>query len=533
MNLSFSTKLCIVACHSDTYFKKQIIKHNHPLLKKIANTIYINSSKYDKTIPMIHTSKLDKYDKYKHVLSTVNLQQYNLILWMTDELLLTFSLLPLFAVAVQRGYHEYKDIIVQTPMYFLNPFPLTKIEITPTNVEPSFFKSSTVIIPIHTVSTETIEQPIETFTLDGSYTPSASILPIHTISVEQPEPFIDTFTLDGLYTTSASILPIHTISDEQPEPFMDTFTIDGLYTPSASIVPIHTISDEQPEEFMDTFTLDGLYTPSASIVPIHIISDEQPEEFIDTFTIDGLYTPSASIVPIHTNSDDQPEPIPKDVFKLTNNISYSSPPVVTVHPSKSHVKPISNRQMLSNTMISYSNVLFSNKSIPIKEKVKEKVKSKTWKQEFSEIQKIQLPERVESTYESIIISFAPLPYLEYCLRKMILHLPTWSHTIVCGNMNTDLITSWNLPIHVISLDIDNITSEQYDELLSMASFWELFQGETLLLYNKPLEYNMDSYLLNKVLEPGISIRNKDSFINYLSNHEEGITEELYFEQYAI
>ena len=144
-----------------------------------------------------------------------------------------------------------------------------------------------------------------------------------------------------------------------------------------------------------------------------------------------------------------------------------------------------------------------------------------------------MPERVESTYESILISFEPLPYLEYCLRKMILHLPTWSHTIVCGNMNTDLITSWNLPIHVISLDIDNITTEQYNELLSLSSFWELFQGETLLLYNKPLEYNMDSYLVNKVLEPGISIRNKDSFINYLNNPEEGITEELYFKQYAI
>ena len=63
MNLTFSTKLCIVACHSDTPFKKNIIHHNDPLLKKIAHTIYINSSKYGKTIPMIHTNKLDKYDK--------------------------------------------------------------------------------------------------------------------------------------------------------------------------------------------------------------------------------------------------------------------------------------------------------------------------------------------------------------------------------------------------------------------------------------------------------------------------------------
>jgi hypothetical protein len=122
---------------------------------------------------------------------------------------------------------------------------------------------------------------------------------------------------------------------------------------------------------------------------------------------------------------------------------------------------------------------------------------------------------------------------------MILHLPTWSHTVVCGNINTELITSWNLPIHVISLDIDTITAEQYNELVLMPSFWELFYGETLLLYQEYtlLEYDIQPYLLHmyKEIEPGISIRNKSYIINYLNINppEEGMSEQLYFKQYAI
>ena len=118
---------------------------------------------------------------------------------------------------------------------------------------------------------------------------------------------------------------------------------------------------------------------------------------------------------------------------------------------------------------------------------------------------------------------------------MILHLPEWSHTVVCGNLNTELITVWDLPINVISLDIDTVNSEQYNELMLMPSFWELFQGETLLLYqedSRPLEYSVNPFLhhMYGVLEPGISIRSKSSIIHYLETNppEEGISEQIYF-----
>ena len=180
------------------------------------------------------------------------------------------------------------------------------------------------------------------------------------------------------------------------------------------------------------------------------------------------------------------------------------------------------------------------KSKPV-EKIKERkeIKEKeSWSNQLVRLRDYPLSSRIDSIHESILIAFQPLPYLEYSLRKMILHLPSWSHTIVCGNLNTDLIASWNLPILVISLDIDTINAEQYNELVLMPSFWELFQGETLLVYQEdsiPFTYSIETNHMYKVLEPGITLRNKAYILNYLNINppEEGISEQLYFQQYAI
>jgi hypothetical protein len=407
---------------------------------------------------------------------------------MTDELLLTFSLVPLITVAIQRGYHEYKELILQTPNYYLNPFPLSKINITPVKEDPSLFKSNTVIAPI-TVMSE----------------PSQFIDPVYNPIVSEFIQPIDTFTLNG-YTPSGTIKPIHTISNE-PNQLNDT----------------------------DTFTLNGSYTPSGTIKAIHTISNE-PNQLNDTDTF--ILSNSVSYVsnPVITVSASTVNELPK-TFKLTNNRSYTSKPIITVRQGKMQI-PNSHTNMLSNTMISFSNVLFTKPKVKYVNEITNK--SKEWKHQLQRIRQYNLPARMDAVNETIMIAFQPLPYIEYCLRKMILHLPTWSHTVVCGNINTDLITSWNLPIHVISLDIDTITAEQYNELVLMPSFWELFYGETLLLYQEystPLEYDIRPYLLHmyKEIEPGISIRNKSYIINYLNINppEEGMSEQLYFKQYAI
>jgi hypothetical protein len=346
MNLSFSTKLCIVACHSDTPLKKKIIQHNHPFLIKMAHTIYINSSRYDKSIPMIHTVKQNKYDKYNQILSTLNLQKYNVMIWMTDETILTFTLLPFIKSAMERGYHSYADIILQTPTYYLHPYPLSVKEIAPIK-EASFFKSSS---------------------------------------------------------------------------------------------------------------------------------------FITT-------------------------PIPY------NNM---------------HISSIYKKYMLFKAQVSFNNQIIQ----PVKPEPTPELLCFN----LPELQDIVLPERTDaSIYETVLIAFQPLSYLEFLLRRMILDFPTWSHTIICGNENTDMITEWNLPIQIISLNIDSITPENYNEMLLMESFWLLFQGETLLVYNKdsqPLESTLDLVAIDNYvkLENNMSIRNKRAMVERLRTTppEEGILEHIFF-----
>jgi hypothetical protein len=267
---------------------------------------------------------------------------------MTDETILTFTLLPFIKSAMERGYHSYADIILQTPTYYLHPYPLSVKEIAPIK-EASFFKSSS---------------------------------------------------------------------------------------------------------------------------------------FITT-------------------------PIPY------NNM---------------HISSIYKKYMLFKAQVSFKNQIIQ----PVKPDPEPTPELLCFN--LPELQDIVLPERTDaSIYETVLIAFQPLSYLEFLLRRMILDFPTWSHTIICGNENTDMITEWNLPIQIISLNIDSITPENYNEMLLMESFWLLFQGETLLVYNKdsqPLESTLDLVAIDNYvkLENNMSIRNKRAMVERLRTTppEEGILEHIFF-----
>jgi hypothetical protein len=341
--------------------------------------------------------------------------------------------------------------------------------------------------------------------------------------------------LNGSYTPSATLTHVHSVSNEkEPQDISKTFTLNGSYTPSASLTHVHSVSNEKepPQDISKTFTLNGSYTPSASIVPVQSTPIEPIQETSNFKLSNSSYYPTKPVVTSHTSSKPNQELYS---FKLLHSRYHPTKPVVTGRPTKSHIVPVTQKHVLSNTRISFTNILFSNKSKPRPKETKALIipVKETWMQQLFKLP--ELPSRVDSMYETVLISFQPLPYVEYCLRKMILHLPAWSHTVVCGNMNTELITMWNLPINVISLDIDTVNSEQYNELMLMPSFWELFHGETLLVYqedSRPLEYSVDPFLhhVYGVLEPGISIRSKSSIIRYLETKppEEGISEQLYF-----
>ena len=106
--------------------------------------------------------------------------------------------------------------------------------------------------------------------------------------------------------------------------------------------------------------------------------------------------------------------------------------------------------------------------------------------------------------ETVLIEFRPFPHLEFLIRNTIHKLGnSWSYTIVCGHDNKKLINTIcskiSLNIRIILLPYNNITLDQYSLILASNSFWNLFQGEKILLYQE------DSCIFNK---------NIDEFLEY-------------------
>ena len=119
------------------------------------------------------------------------------------------------------------------------------------------------------------------------------------------------------------------------------------------------------------------------------------------------------------------------------------------------------------------------------------------------IRNIKLPElELNLEKEAILIEFRPFVHLEFILRNAINKIGNdWSYTIVCGNINYDLIKNFcdNTPqgllgstpsiernisknIKIIKLNYNNINRDDYNKLLYSSDFWNLFIGEKLLIY---------------------------------------------------
>ena len=96
--------------------------------------------------------------------------------------------------------------------------------------------------------------------------------------------------------------------------------------------------------------------------------------------------------------------------------------------------------------------------------------------------------------ETVLIEFRWFDHLEFLLRNMILKLPHWSHTVVCGNINYDAMKHCcdqiSESIRIIKLDIDNLIPSVYNVLLMTPEFWSQFYGEKLLIYQE------DSFLFH-------------------------------------
>ena len=106
------------------------------------------------------------------------------------------------------------------------------------------------------------------------------------------------------------------------------------------------------------------------------------------------------------------------------------------------------------------------------------------------IKTINLPKfKKNSLYESVLVEFRIFPHIEFIIKNTILKLGTdWSHTIICGNLNYDLVTqicsTISKNINIIKLDVDNMTQSEYSKFLTTLDFWDLLRGEKILIYQE-------------------------------------------------
>ena len=105
------------------------------------------------------------------------------------------------------------------------------------------------------------------------------------------------------------------------------------------------------------------------------------------------------------------------------------------------------------------------------------------------IKNISIPNIIQgSINETVFIEFRQFSHLEFLVRNMLINFPSWSHTVVCGNLNyTFMQTMCNAisnNIKIIKLDINNLTPSDYSKLLMSKTFWLNFTGEKLLLYQE-------------------------------------------------
>ncbi len=161
------------------------------------------------------------------------------------------------------------------------------------------------------------------------------------------------------------------------------------------------------------------------------------------------------------------------------------------------------------------------------------------------IKNIIIPPLVEiSDYETVFIDFRWLPHIEYLVRTTVIKLPTWKHTIVCGNKNVHHIKKMcqtiSNKINIIQLNINTSSVMEYSNLLLTTNFWKTLSGKKILLYQE------DTFLFHGNIEPflkydfigapwpeefklevgngGFSLRTRDKMIEIIQKYT--ITEEL-------
>ena len=115
-------------------------------------------------------------------------------------------------------------------------------------------------------------------------------------------------------------------------------------------------------------------------------------------------------------------------------------------------------------------------------------------QELKILQKINIPNfGSELNRETVLIEFRIFPHLEFLIRNTIIKLPTWKHSVVCGEKNKFFIQDicqkicqdTDSKINIIIYEkIENPNPSFYSKMLTSKLFWNKFKSEKLLIYQE-------------------------------------------------
>jgi hypothetical protein len=106
------------------------------------------------------------------------------------------------------------------------------------------------------------------------------------------------------------------------------------------------------------------------------------------------------------------------------------------------------------------------------------------------IKHITIPKiKKKSNYEAVLIEFRNFPHIEFIVRNAIIQLgENWSHTIVCGNHNYEMVVNicrqLSNHINIIKINVDNKSQSEYSKMLTTSDFWNRFNGEKILIYQE-------------------------------------------------
>lgn len=158
------------------------------------------------------------------------------------------------------------------------------------------------------------------------------------------------------------------------------------------------------------------------------------------------------------------------------------------------------------------------------------------------IRNINVPQlKLGCVNEAVFVEFRILPHIEFIIRNAIIKLGSdWSHTIICGDLNYDFMVDLCFHISpfikVINTGLDNVAANNYNIMLTSQEFWELLEGEKILIYQEDsimFKNNIDDFLIydfigapfpkdqndtpNLVGNGGFSLRSKSAMLRVIKS----------------